>query len=212
MENVMRKKNFQLFIKILHMLTRLLFIVCSLGLILLVGALLVIGVTPSEKIIDLLQKGEMQASLNFAGIHLSLSESAIANFHFTKQPMLMLLGLMAIYIVLCLCIIYCVQSMLKALRQNEVFTLQNSKYIEWTAYCIVVMSFILQPIQTLVFISFEELFQLSSFINNSEWIQSISYEYINIHWSLLFSGVIIWIIGRTFKYGAFLQEEFDATI
>lgn len=212
MVNIMQKKNFQAFIKILHLLTKIFLIVCSIGLSLLVAILAIVGFTPNEKLIALLEKGEMHAGLNIAGLHITLSEQVVSSFHFAKQPIILLLALMAIYIVLFLTIIYCVQCMLKGIRNNQVFTLKNSKYIEWMAYSIILMSFILQPIQTLMISSFEELFQLLSFIKNSDWIQSVSYDYFNIHWSLLFSGIIIWIIGRTFKYGAFLQEEFDATL
>lgn len=102
--------------------------------------------------------------------------------------------------------------MLKSIRNNQIFTMKNSKYIEWISYGIILMSFLLQPIQMGMLSLVSELFQLTNILNDSEWIQSISYHYFDIHWTLLFSGMIIWIIGRTFKYGAFLQEEFDATL
>lgn len=212
MGNIMSKKDFQAFIKVLHILAKLLFTVWSIGLSLLVIALAIIGVIPNEKIIEFLNKGELQAGLNFAGIHIRLSDQVVSNIQFVKGPMLILLAFVTFYSILTLIIIYCVQSMLKGIRNNEVFTLKNSKYIEWIAYSIILMSFILQPIQLMTFFAFDELFQLSSFIKNSDWIQSMSYDYFNIHWSLLFSGIIIWVIGRSFKYGAFLQEEFDATL
>lgn len=212
MENVMRKKNFQAFIKAMHILSKIFLIGCSIAVCLFIAIIAIIGLTPSEKIIALLEKGEIQAGLNFAGVHIELSEQLVLNFHFAKQPMLILMALIALYTVLFWLLIYCVQCMLKGIRNNQIFTIKNSKYIEWMAYSIMLMSFLLHPIQTWMISSFGELFQLMNVIKNSEWIQSISYDYFSIHWSLLFSGMIIWIIGRTFRYGAFLQEEFDATL
>lgn len=35
---------------------------------------------------------------------------------------------------------------------------------------------------------------------------------LNFNLMILFSGIIIWILAKVFKYGAFLQEEYDATV
>lgn len=34
----------------------------------------------------------------------------------------------------------------------------------------------------------------------------------SFNFAFIFAGIIIWIIGRVFKYGMFLQDEYDSTI
>ena len=36
--------------------------------------------------------------------------------------------------------------------------------------------------------------------------------FFNFNFTLILAGIVIWIIGNVFKYGAFLQNEFDYTV
>ncbi|WP_235969207.1 hypothetical protein [Staphylococcus cohnii] len=36
--------------------------------------------------------------------------------------------------------------------------------------------------------------------------------FFNFNFTLILAGIVIWIIGNVFKYGAFLQDEFDYTV
>lgn len=53
--------------------------------------------------------------------------------------------------------------------------------------------------------------EISSELNSQ---LSFSFDELTLDFNLmiLFSGVIIWILARVFKYGAFLQDEYDATV
>lgn len=212
METILQKKKFQTFIRVFNILLKAVLTLSSLVLGIVILLLASVSIMPIEKITSVLEKGEISATLNLAGLNITVSERVVSNLQFEKQPVLALLALFVLYLVIVLFITYCVQSILKELKNNQVFTVKNSKSIEWIAYGFIIMSFTIQPIQTMIIYLFDQIFYLSSFMENSEWIESISYNFFHIHWTLLFGGVVIWIIGRVFKYGVFLQEEFDATL
>ncbi|MER2190727.1 MAG: DUF2975 domain-containing protein [Solibacillus sp.] len=212
METIMHRKNFQTFIRVFHFTLKAVFVCASilLGfLMLLCGC---VALLPTEKIIAVLQKGEINAALNFSGLAITMSDQVVSNFQFQKQYVLALLVMLILYLVVLLFITYCVTAIFKQLKNSQVFTMSNSKYIRWIAYAFIVLSFTLQFSQTMTIYLFDQLFSLSSFMQNSDWIKAVSYNFFSIHWSLLFGGIVIWIIGTIFKYGVFLQEEFDATL
>ncbi|MEC1180839.1 DUF2975 domain-containing protein [Metasolibacillus meyeri] len=212
MELILQRKKFQTFISVFHILMKIVLAVSSVVLGGLLLLLAFIGIMPSEKMVVLLEKGEIQATLNIGGVKLVLSDQVLNSFQFDKALIIALLLLCIFYIVLLLWITYCVQSILKGLKINQVFTMKNSKYIEWIAYGFILMSLTIKFTQTMTIYLFDQIFSLSYFMEKSQWIKAISYDFFSIHWSLLFGGVVIWIISRIFKYGVFLQEEFDTTL
>lgn len=94
-----------------------------------------------------------------------------------------LLALTGLYVALLLFITYCVHAILKSIQHNQVFSKATSKYMEWIAYGIIFMSVTLQPIQTMVVFLFDAMFYLSNSMLGSDFIQSVSYNFFQIHWS-----------------------------
>ena len=109
-------------------------------------------------------------------------------------------------------IVFLVKNMLKAITKEEVFSVANSKRMEYIGYTVVVLSVTIYSLQAYSVHAISELFQLNVLIEQTTWIESVSYQLFDIHWSMLLCGLVIWTIGRIFKYGSFLQEEYDATV
>ncbi|MEK5231710.1 hypothetical protein MHB42_08010 [Lysinibacillus sp. FSL K6-0232] len=53
--------------------------------------------------------------------------------------------------------------------------------------------------------------KLESLFVKTDIIKGISYHFTGINWTLLLCSLVIWTIARIFRYGAFLQDEYDAT-
>ena len=102
--------------------------------------------------------------------------------------------------------------MLKAIKKEEIFSVANSKRMEYIGYTVVVLSITIHSLQAYSVQAISKLFQLNVLIDQTTWIKSASYQIFDIHWSMLLCGLVIWTIGRIFKYGSFLQEEYDATV
>lgn len=211
MEKKARQKNFYSFSKLLHIAFTILLAVSSLaigGILLLIG---LVGIFSEDSIARLLEPAEISAAFRFSGVELAMSEKVISSFSFDKSLILWLLVMYFVYAVVLLFIIVCVKRLLNAFKKGEIFTEKNSRFIERVGYGFIALSLVIKSIQAFTFYVADHLFHLTTFIQTSDWIQGVTYEFFGIHWSLLFGGLVIWIIGRAFKYGAFLQEEYDAT-
>lgn len=212
MDKMIYQKRFQLFLKVLSICFFIMLIgmaISIIGLFVLMGF---IGISSVETILNALDKGTISASIHLNGLELALSEQVTSALQYDKQLLLALLLLLLLYICIIFSITFFVWKLLKSMKEGQIFTPANSKRIEWISYGFILISLSIQTIHAFTYYTFDKLFQLNQFFHSSNWIASVSYEFFGIHWSLLFSGLIIWIIARIFKYGSFLQDEFDATL
>ena len=103
------------------------------------------------------------------------------------------------------------------LKQGHFFDTNNSRYIEYVGYSIIVLS-LWYGVQELA----GSYVRVNFFESNPEILESLSSTAIeagsflsytfSIDIVMLFIGVLVWIIGRVFKYGTYLQEEYDQTV
>lgn len=212
MEKALREKRFQTLLKGLNFVFTILLILTTciilLFLLILVGAIF----TSEQFFMNIIESGKLNISIGFSGLEIFLSNSALNTVNYNKQLIIFLIFSALLYISIIYVIIILVKKFLKSILSGEIFTLTNSKRIEWIAYCIVFLSISIKSIQAYLIYTINEIFNLNALIQNTEWIQSFSYHYFGIHWSMLLCGLVIWTIGRIFRYGSFLQEEFDATV
>lgn len=133
-------------------------------------------------------------------------------FHYDKSLVILLLFTFLFYDFIVLGIIFLVKRFLKSIIEGEIFTLTNSRRIEWIGCCIIFLSVTFKSVGAFFVYCINEIFNFTVIIQNSELVQSVSIQFFGIHWSMLLCGLIIWTIGYIFRYGSFLQQEFDATV
>lgn len=206
------EKKFQQFLHVLYIVVTIMWIGFCVSAFSLATTFIAISFTSEESVQRFIQMGDVQAAIHFYGITLELSPQLIEQATFSKAAFLPLIGMLFIYVLICSFIVFFVRKLLKSLKEGEIFTVKNSRFIEWIGYSFIVLSLLLKSIQALMLYGFDQMFQLTATLKHSAAIQGVSYEFFGVHWSLLFGGIILWIIGRVFKYGAFLQEEYDATV
>lgn len=93
----------------------------------------------------------------------------------------------------------------------------NSRYIEYIGYSIITLG-LWYGVQELA----GSYFKVNFFESNPEILERLSSvaiesgDLLTYHFSIdimmMFIGVLVWIIGRVFKYGTYLQEEYDQTV
>ncbi|MBM7699740.1 hypothetical protein JOD25_002081 [Kurthia huakuii] len=208
----MMEKKFQQFLHVLYIVVTIMWIGFCVSAFALATTFIAISFTSEESVQRFIQMGDVQAAIHFYGITLELSPQLIEQATFSKAAFLPLIGMLFIYVLIGSFIVFFVRKLLKSLKEGEIFTVKNSRFIEWIGYSFIVLSLLLKSIQALMLYGFDQMFQLTATLKHSAAIQGVSYEFFGVHWSLLFGGIILWIIGRVFKYGAFLQEEYDATV
>ena len=212
MEKSIKKKEFQAFIKGLHILFTILFFMVCLSMLIFIGLSIVVGLVPTETVTNVIGKGQLSASINLTGLKISLNESATNYFTYDKSTVLWLFIITLLNLGMIAFIVFLVKNMLKAIKKEEIFSVANSKRMEYIGYTVVVLSITIHSLQAYSVQAISKLFQLNVLIDQTTWIKSASYQIFDIHWSMLLCGLVIWTIGRIFKYGSFLQEEYDATV
>lgn len=175
--------------------------------IFMVGAMVV----SEQQVNHLLAKGSVTAAVQLEGLEMKLADHMTRDIHYSKKDVVTILFTATIYIAILLIIIVQVRNILSNLSKGIVFSLANSKKMERIAYCVMVLSLTVNAFRTYTVYLIMQQFQLESRFVESGLIKGISYHFTGIHWTLLLCGVVIWTIARIFRYGAFLQDEYDAT-
>lgn len=209
MEKSLKAKKFQTLLKVLNVLFSLLLILTGIGNLLI---LLFLGGTlfTSESFIqNLINQGSISASIGFNGLKIFMEETT---FHYDKTLMIISVLLALLYGCVIFAILLLVKRFIQSIINGGIFTLKNSRRIEWIAYCILFLSVTIKGIAAYFLYSMNEMVQLADLLQEVEWVESVSFEFFGIHWSMLLCGLVIWTIGYIFRYGTFLQEEYDATV
>lgn len=175
--------------------------------IFMVGAMVV----SEQQVNHLLTKGSVIATVQLEGFEMNLADHVTRDIHYSKKDVMTFLFIATIYIAILLMIIVQVRNILSNLSKGIVFSLANSKKMERIAYCVIVLSLTVNAFRTYTVYLIMQQFQLESRFVETGLIKGISYHFTGIHWTLLLCGVVIWIFARIFRYGAFLQDEYDAT-
>ena len=168
-------------------------------------------VVSEQQVNHLLAKGSVTAAVQLEGLEMKLADHVTRDIHYSKKDVMTFLFTATIYIVILLMIIVQVRNILRNLSKGIVFSLANSKKMERIAYCVIVLSLTVNAFRTYTVYLIMQQFQLESRFVETGLIKGISYHFTGIHWTLLLCGVVIWIFARIFRYGAFLQDEYDAT-
>ena len=212
MDQEVKKREFVTLLKSLNIIFTvfLVMIICS---IVVLGGLMVTAMFMGEQTVDnLLQKGSVSASIQFEGLEILLNDKIVNDITYDKMTVVKMLAFTLIYSALIMMIVIFVKNFLKTISKGEIFSLGNSKRIEWIAYCFIVISLTVDSFHSYILYTVSELFQLKQLLVETDWVEGIQFHFIGINWSMLLCGLVIWTIARIFKYGAFLQEEYDATV
>ena len=211
MEKTIQSKEFQLLTKGLRTIFTIIMVLMIFSMALMaviwVGAMIV-----SENDVNVwLAKASVTASIHFEGLEMLLSEQTVQDMHYSKIAVVKLLLTATIYITILFLMVVQVRNILNNLSKGIIFSLDNSKKIERIAYCVIVLSLTVNAFRTYIVYLMMQPFKLESLFVQTDFITGISYHFTNINWTLLLCGLVIWTIARIFRYGAFLQDEYDAT-
>ena len=211
MKQTIQRKEFQLLTKGLRTIFTIIMVLMIFGMTLMaiffVGAMVV----SEDEVNHWLAKASMTASFHFEGLEMLLSDQVVKGIHYTKIDVVKLLLTATIYIAILFLIVVQVRNILSNLSKGIIFSLANSKKIERIAYCVIVLSLTVSAFRTYIVYLMMQQFKLESLFVKTDFIAGISYHFTGINWTLLLCGLVIWTMARIFRYGAFLQDEYDAT-
>ncbi|MGE7090451.1 DUF2975 domain-containing protein [Lysinibacillus sp. NPDC048646] len=211
MDQTIQSKEFRFLTKGLRTIFTMVMIFTIMGLVVMGGLLIIAIFVPEKAVNSILANGSISATLQFEGMQILLADQVAENIRFVKKNVVSLLVASTLYIAILLWIVMLVRNLLGNLSSGVIFSVANSKKIEWIAYSIVVISLTVGAFRTYIAYTVVQLFKLESQLVSTDWVKDVSFHFSGINWTLLLCGLVIWTIARVFRYGAFLQEEYDAT-
>lgn len=183
-----------------------------LGVVFMGGLLIGAVIMPEKTVNSILVKGTVSAAINFDGMEIVLAEKEANNIRYVKKDVMKLIAVSTIYMGIILFIVVQVRKLLGSLSRGIIFTIANGKKIEWIAYSILLLSLTVGVFRTYIAYTVGHLTNLDKLLLSTDWVERVNFHFSGINWTLLFTGLIIWTIARVFRYGAFLQDEYDATV
>lgn len=216
MEPVKAEKQFNRFISIVYALSFIPIVFMLLVVLAAIAGIIFVIALP-ESFIEWMQRvpvGELTIQLQEVGILTSqLTDDLVIN----KMPIILLILSSMVAVLIILAILIFINRWLYHLKQGQYFNANNSRYVEYAGYSIIVLS---------VWYGVQEVagshLKVNFFESNPEILESLSAAAIEagsllsysftIDIVLLFVGILVWILGRVFKYGTYLQEEYDQTV
>ncbi|MFJ7736311.1 DUF2975 domain-containing protein [Lysinibacillus sp. NPDC097287] len=212
MDQSIQNKEFSFLAKGLRAIFTFIMVVTIFGVVFMGGLLIGAMIVPEQTVNSFIVKGTISAAVNFDGMEITLADKEANNIRYVKKDVVKLLFVATIYMGILLFIVVQVRRLLGSLSSGVIFTTANSKKIEWIAYSIVLLSLTVGVFRTYISYTIGHLTHLDKLLLSTDWVAGVNYHFSGINWTLLFTGLIIWTIARVFRYGAFLQDEYDATV
>ncbi|MFT9816785.1 DUF2975 domain-containing protein [Lysinibacillus sp. NPDC056185] len=212
MDQSLAIRNIKMSLRILNILLIATMVIIASCILLLFGLLVVALTVSGEKINKLVLDSNIDISFKFNGLTVFLNKDIMNNFVYDKSETIVLILFSMIFTLIVMSIFILLWKFVKSVIVGDVFTLKNSKRIELVAYSLLILSFLSNTIQAYIVSTLLHMFLNNNELDNIEWIQSVSFRFFDINWSILLCSFIVWTIGRIFRYGSFLQEEYDATV
>lgn len=212
MDQSLAIRNIKMSLRILNVLLISTIVIISSFIFLLFGLFVVALTVSGEKISKLVLGSNIDISFKFNGITVFLNKDIMNNFVYDKVETIVLILLLMIFALIFMSIFILLWKFVKSVIVGDVFTLRNSKRIELVGYSLLILSFLSNTVQAYLISTVLHMFLNNNELDNIEWIQSVSFRFFDINWSILLCSFIVWTIGRIFRYGSFLQEEYDATV
>ncbi|MFJ7951717.1 DUF2975 domain-containing protein [Lysinibacillus sp. NPDC096418] len=212
MDQSIQNKEFIFLTKGLRAIFTFIMVVAIFGVVIMGCVLAGAMIVPEQTVNSIIDKGTISAAVNFNGMEIVLADQEANNIRYVKQDVVKLIAVATIYMGILLFIVVQVRRLLGSLSGGDIFTKANSKKIEWIAYSILLLSLTVGVFHTYISYTIGHLVHLDTLLLSTDWVAGVNYQFSGINWTLLFTGLIIWTIARIFRYGAFLQDEYDATV
>ncbi|HJE19748.1 MAG TPA: DUF2975 domain-containing protein [Aliicoccus persicus] len=216
MEPVKAEKQFNKFVSLFYVLSFIPVVVLSLAVVGIVIGIIVVLVA-AESIVNLIQNvpfTELTVELEQLGL---LSNEVTENLVINQLPIILVMLSSMVVMFLLISITIFINRWLKNLKEGHYFDEKNSKYVEYVGYTIITLS-IWYGVQELAgsYMAvdfFESNPEIMSHFTDVlfDFSDMLTYSF-SIDIVLLFIGVLVWMIGRVFKYGTYLQNEYDQTV
>lgn len=213
--STIKSKHFSILFKTLTILATIALVLTSLSMLPIIIAIIALLIIPSSFINSQLDKANKPFWVDSLGLNShEITKHDLNSITFPKPSVILMLLLIIVLIAIYILVITYVRKWLKNVSRGQIFTDKNANIIILISYCFIVLG---------VFEAFIELasnFMVYNFLGQNAKLYALIDKdietfvdfFFNFNFTLILAGIVIWIIGNVFKYGAFLQDEFDYTV
>ncbi|HIV81381.1 MAG TPA: DUF2975 domain-containing protein [Candidatus Salinicoccus merdavium] len=213
-ENAVIHKRFSTMVKVLYVLSYVPLTILILGVLAVLAGIVIVPFIPLNLIEDRMTQMPIVGTYESTGLTLEITEAYLETISLDQTAIMLVLVSQFFYLIAVALILFFINRWLHNLKHGDIFTLKNSRFIELAGYTLMIFTIIdalaKLAVQNLMMQTFSVM-EISAELNEQF---TFSFDQLSLDFNLmiLFSGVIIWILAKVFKYGAFLQEEYDATV
>lgn len=211
-ENTVIHKRFKNFVSVLYGISYFFLIVLAFVILAVIGVGIAVPFLPVDQINTWLIEAPVELSYESQGVTVEITQEVMDSVSINQSSLLLLIGATLLVVLNFTVIAYFTNRWLKNIKNTEIFTIKNSKMIEYAAYSFIILAF-LQGVMGLAVqhFAYESFNGNELLINITSFAQGSTYNF-DLNIVTLFSGIFIWIIAKVFKYGVFLQDEYDQTV
>lgn len=205
--------RFKGLLKVLNIVYLIGIILTGLSTLLLIGLTIFISILSESDLNKFFKADNAKVSLKIGGIDYQFTKSYIANnFDVNKDLLIGILLVTVLNTILVLLIMWFAKKLVNAFSSHQIFLKQNGTYIETIAILFLIVGHLYKLMVSMLGSYIDQSMNLSNYLIGEGIVSKVTYHLFNIDFGIILIAVTIWLIGRAFKYGAFLQDEYDATV
>ncbi|MCK1976116.1 DUF2975 domain-containing protein [Jeotgalicoccus huakuii] len=208
---IVSHKRFKALVSVMYVISLIALILVGIATLATLVASFVLIMVPVDSLMNILSSIPANFTFEGEGFSLAITDDLLSSVTVDKTLLVITAFVSTLSIVPMFLIIYFLYRWLNNLRKGDILVPKNSKYIEYIGYSFVLLSLM----ETLL------TYFSSTLVSNALAMSSLPVEvaeFLNIdstvsfNFITIFAGILIWIIAKTMQYGAFLQDEYDATV
>lgn len=213
-DNTVVHQRFKTFVKVFYVLSYIPLALMALFSLILVVAIAAVPFIPLNSIEERLINLPVTGVYESTGLTFEITEAYLQTITLDQTMIILTLVAQFFFILGIGLVTFFINRWLRNIKNGDIFTVRNSRFIELAGYTLIILTVLEALAEFTVSNLLASTFAVTEITNelNSQLSFGFSENTIEFNLMILFSGIIVWILARVFKYGAFLQEEYDGTV
>lgn len=208
---VVSHKRFKTLVSVMYVLSYIAIVLLGIAVLATFVSSFVLIMVPVDSLMNILNSIPANFTYEGEGFSLAITDDLLSSVTVDKTLLVITAFVSSLSIVPMFLIVYFLNRWLRNLNKGDILGPKNGKYIEYIGY-----SFILASLMETLLTYLSSTLVSSSLAMSSLPVEVAEFlnidSTVNFNLITIFAGILIWIIAKTMQYGAFLQDEYDATV
>lgn len=208
---VVSHKRFKTLVSVMYVLSYIAIVLLGIAVLATFVSSFVLIMVPVDSLMNILNSIPANFTYEGEGFSLAITDDLLSSVTVDKTLLVITAFVSSLSIVPMFLIVYFLNRWLRNLNKGDILVPKNGKYIEYIGY-----SFILASLMETLLTYLSSTLVSSSLAMSSLPVEVAEFlnidSTVNFNLITIFAGILIWIIAKTMQYGAFLQDEYDATV